>query len=860
MPLHLPNGNVLRATVLVGLLCLISIACVAFAGYRVSTISENVEHAWEDFINESEKIDRSLLSISNLIGYGGIIHDFKNYVIRRDPKYAERLQASFTQLNDELSNLSHLVTTEEEEGYIRQVRTTFMEYQVKFELAQAHDTDTVDELDAAVRVSDENALSSLQKMFALNSQRRQEKLAELSNAQVKLDRAAYLNYAVVVVVSALSFVVVLLVQRREDSLDRAKLALRHADDLYDNSPDALVSVSTDGVIRRINGASHLLLGYSAEELVGEHIEMLVPAELREQHVGLRNAFLNAPENRWLRSARDLTAVRSDGSEIYVDISLTNTTAPDGKFIVAAIRDRTETHNLLADLRRMTDEAGKANATKSAFLASMSHEIRTPLNGILGILQLLEKDPLAQPVAEKLKIAKDSGLFLLALINQVLDFSRIEAGVFESTEEPIDLTALFDGLNSIFKPQCVSKGIDIVLAMKSDYPPLQGDLVHIQQILFNLIGNAIKFTDEGSVTICPHLSDLKDGKHLLSIDVTDTGSGIRKESQARIFERFGQTAEGKAKGGTGLGLAISHELATTLGGTLTVRSELGAGSTFTLTLPLAAGSMDDLIAQSHSSDSSISPMNILVAEDNKVNQLIIQSMLEGDGHLVTLAKDGQAAVETILGNPHTFDLVLMDIQMPKMDGIEATRTVRAAGVSETQLPIIALTANVFSDQVALYLAAGMQSVLMKPLKHANLVKALHYIASPEKAPDQVRDHSSTTEHPDHDESALDVSEFLEMMKDLPKDRIPGLISSLESGTRTVLASLRDPQRSQIEFKAAAHEMGGMMANFRFNRAAEYARDLEMHEMPMDERMELVERIGADIDTGLKQIRGIIGSDA
>ncbi len=371
-----------------------------------------------------------------------------------------------------------------------------------------------------------------------------------------------------------------------------------------------------------------------------------------------------------------------------------------------------------------ERAEQATVAKSRFIAAMSHEIRTPLNAVLGILQLLDTDEVSGKVREKLKVAHDSGRFLLSLINQVLDFARIEANSIVPTKDTFTLSSLIDSLHSVFDTQARAKGLGLEFFIEGDAQrPLVGSLAHIQQILFNFLGNAVKFTDSGSITLRASLSEGKDGALLARLSVTDTGPGMKKADTEVIFEEFGQVGfQSKKSAGTGLGLSISKSLAIVMNADIGVDTAPGEGATFTLDVPLAAGEETNLISEGAVETPSNS-LNILVAEDNDINQMIIKAMLKKDNHIVTVVDDGAKAVQAVHDNETPFDLILMDIQMPVMDGKEATRRLREIEPCGTKLPIVAVTANAFSDQRDEYLEAGMQGVVIKPIDANKLQAAI-----------------------------------------------------------------------------------------------------------------------------------------
>lgn len=377
-----------------------------------------------------------------------------------------------------------------------------------------------------------------------------------------------------------------------------------------------------------------------------------------------------------------------------------------------------------ELAEQYQRAEQATVAKSRFIAAMSHEIRTPLNAVLGILQLLDTDEISRNARDKLKVAHASGRFLLSLINQVLDFARIEANAIEPTRDTFTLSSLVDNLSSVFETQASAKGLTFKCIIEgNENKPLVGSFAHIQQILFNFLGNAVKFTDSGHVTLRASLTAGQDGMLIAHLTVSDTGPGMTQSDTEVIFEEFGQVGfQSKKSSGTGLGLSISKSLATAMRADISVETAPDKGAVFKLDVPLEPGDENDLITEG-TSETPSDNLNILVAEDNDINQMIIRAMLKKDNHIVTLVDDGAKAVQAVKEADTPYDIILMDIQMPVMDGKEAARRIREFEPDGKKLPIVAVTANAFSDQRAEYLEAGMQDVVIKPIEASTLQVAI-----------------------------------------------------------------------------------------------------------------------------------------
>jgi PAS domain S-box-containing protein len=493
----------------------------------------------------------------------------------------------------------------------------------------------------------------------------------------------------------------------------------------------------------VSPASRQLFGWEPEEIVGRSNTDFVNPEdfLPGGRKGYQGLLVATGRARF--SYRFLC---KDGGYVWVEASLTLTTNPEtgAPAVVTVLRDISERVRQEQSLRAAKHQADIANLAKSEFLANMSHEIRTPMNGILGMNGLLLQTALDETQRGYAEMVRDSGASLLVIIDDILDISKLEAGKVELESIEFDLLDTVEAAAAILVPKVEAKGIGLSVSIDPAVPrAVCSDPTRLRQILLNLLGNAVKFTDRGAVSLAVSLvAPAQDASETcrLRFVVSDTGIGMTEDGSTKLFQKFHQadTSVTRRFGGTGLGLAISSQLVALLGGTIGVTSQPGAGSSFwfELPLPLARSAAPDRPSIAAAPASGVAaaggdavlpprPLRVLLAEDNEINQLLAVAILQHAGHAVDVAENGRRAVEAVQRSD--YDVVLMDVQMPELDGMQATQQIRALESPRSKVAIIALTAHAMAGAREQYLAAGMDDYITKPIDAACLLAKLSDLA-------------------------------------------------------------------------------------------------------------------------------------
>lgn len=533
-----------------------------------------------------------------------------------------------------------------------------------------------------------------------------------------------LGWVVLALVLALALAALLLGRLyrkgRQMAIERSRAAAR-MEAMIASSLDAILVVGADGRIQAFNGAAESVFGYSREEAVGQPmVNLIVPDHLQEAHEAGMRRLLQTGQARVVGKGRlQLEARRKSGELFPVELSVSVSQSGADMVFVSFLRDISERIAVEEELRRARDDALAGERAKHNLLTVMSHEMRTPLTGVLGALDLIEGTGPTQEQRRYLQAMRVSGELLLHHVNDVLELSRLESGADSEKLQIFDLEELVGGLVESQQASAKGRGIDLSLHCSlGGKPVVAGRPRAVQQVLLNLIGNALKFTSEGAVSV--DVMRLPDGE-TVELSVADTGQGIAAEDLDRIFEDFItlDASYGRGSEGTGLGLSITKRLVEAMGGTVTCESEPGEGSLFTISLALPAAKAPARQTEQDKPQHK-GGCRLLVAEDNDINRELLATMLGQEGHQVTAVPGGAEAVQA--ASEGRFDLVLMDISMPEVDGIEALRRIRAGQLAEGT-DIVALTAHAAAEDHTRILEAGFAEVLTKPVNKAELADVI-----------------------------------------------------------------------------------------------------------------------------------------
>ena len=594
--------------------------------------------------------------------------------------------------------------------------------------------------------------------------------------------------------------------------------------------DAVVVADYLGFIIDYNRAAEQIFGWAANEIVGSKLSDLFVDEDAHHFAfgGLARPGCQISDVALGRRS-EMQAVDRMGRQFPVEVAMTESRLDHGWMITAYVRDISDRKHAEDEMREARVAAEAANRAKSEFLAMVSHEVRTPMNGIIGLTGLLLDTKLD---CEQHRFANgigESASRLLSLIGDILEFSRIEAGRLPIEKAPFELPHLIESAVDTTRVLLGDKPIAVVASISQDVPPwLNGDGNRIYQVVHNLLANSAKFTQKGSIKLDVKRIPGGDRTVGLRFEVSDTGPGIAEDIQGRLFTPFEQGASDISRrfGGSGLGLAICRRLLELMGGTIGLSSEVGAGSTFWFEIEL------DEVAQNREADAELAPpaldpvrrLRVLVAEDTPTSQLVIRSILERLGHQVQVVADGAEAVSAAAAS--TYDLVLLDLQMPFMDGFEAARRIRALPGAISKVYIAALTAQAQSGVSELTAAAGMNGFLLKPISmpplNAVLTKAAAIPAAEEKPGEVSGPGDDAGGKPLLDQGMLD-----EFRRSVGDDLFRSLVAQFKAECADALDAMSDLLQSgdHQQLRRNAHKICGLFGQFGMQKAASLAEAVE-----------------------------------
>jgi PAS domain S-box-containing protein len=606
------------------------------------------------------------------------------------------------------------------------------------------------------------------------------------------------------------------IQERKEAGKRLEISETWLRSILENVLDGIITINDQGIVNTFNPSAERIFGYDKTEIIGRNIKALMPEPYYSDHDTYINNYLHAKVPRIIGIGREVTGKHKDGSTFPIDLSVSTTFVQDNRIFVGVIRDITERKKGEAALKQAKNEAELANQAKSLFLANMSHEIRTPMNAVIGFSDLLSTmitDKKQKGYLESIRVA---GKTLLGLINDILDLSKIEAGKLELQPETVNPHITFKEIHQLFKLKIAEKELNLVMNIDQNIPKrIMIDETRFRQILFNLIGNAIKFTEKGFVKISARKIDLPDDpkKIDLHIAIQDTGIGIEHNQVSQIFESFTQQdgQSNRKYGGTGLGLAITKNLIRLMNGQIHVTSQLGEGSIFNIQFQNIEVSKenDDDIHKRLSFDMQqivFEPAKVLVVDDVESNRVLIRDTLVLAGLDIIEAENGQQAV--LFSKEYLPDLILMDIRMPVMDGYEATEIIKTTHRTQN-IPIIALTASIKFQKPGTIEQSKMDAYLPKPINMKELFQILfNYLK-----------YSTRQKQEENDVDEASTQDRTENIINLPE-----LISKLESEMIPEWKTLNNGAIEMDDTSAYAQKLLDMAREHQCLSLASYAKDL------------------------------------
>jgi len=582
-----------------------------------------------------------------------------------------------------------------------------------------------------------------------------------------------------------------------------------------HDPIGLAILNSKGIIQSVNPYIEIMTGYNDKAVVGKNIAFLIPDF----------DFLSKDNN----SRIEKITHKDSGEVINVNVSISHHNVGNRKLITLVIAQESKQSNG-KDLEEIKKEAKQAAEKKNEFLARMSHEIRTPMNGIIGTISLLEGTELSEKQNNYVHTIKSSGKSLLVILNEILDFSALEAGKIEAVNEPLDLYNCIDEIYHLFQTPIQEKGLKFNLEYDDIPEYIMGDHGRIRQVVINLINNALKFTTVGSITlkILVQNNDSNSSDYLKFL-IYDTGDGIAEDKLKELFQAFSQVDESSVRkaGGTGLGLSICKSIAEIMGGEIGVESEVGKGSVFWFSIPLNISSDEDLQIICNKQAEYKEELtklkynaSILLVDDVEVNRFVVTEILEGYGCPTNQAENGEIATD--MAKNGSYDLIFMDCQMPVMDGFQAAKEIRKF---DKNIPIIALTANVLAAEKDKCFSSGMNDFIAKPITKECFAPIFNkwipsLVIEAYEIDNQVEVKTSAVA--ENNNAPLDIA-FLEQFGDHVEKVIELTIKDADDLVFNIDKAIKD--RNALDAGLEAHSFKSVMAQIGAKKIAKIAKNIE-----------------------------------